>query len=66
MYDVRGEREYGLFHQMIQHAADLFEAKLMAADWVLPPGYTAGKFYRISPSGTASCTFTHNVLGPFQ
>lgn len=59
-----GTREPGLYHQIPQHIADQFEVNLSAYDW--PNDATAGKLYRVSPTGRGQITFVHKSVGPFK
>ena len=61
-------RQHGVFHELKGHVADLFQQNLDVYQWNFggPPQNTAGKYYRITPSGRGSTTCTNFAVGPFE
>ena len=56
-----GCREPGVFHVVRQDIAEMFKNELDAYAWVLGGGLTAGKFFKVVPTGRPSCI---SELGP--
>ena len=59
--DTNGQRLYGFFDGLPAHLADRFEAEISRYSWnLLPANRTAGKFVKVSPTGT-TMTDRHNT-----
>ena len=64
--DFYRRREPGVFHGVRQDVAEMFENELDAYAWVLGGSLTAGKLFKVVPTGRASTTILHKRVGPFQ
>ena len=62
--DMRRQREPGVFHGLQQHLADKFEIELDCYAWNLG-GLSAGKLYKVVPTGAGSTTVVQKRAGPF-
>ena len=62
--DIRRQREPGVFHGLPQHLADKFENELDSYAWNLG-GLSAGKLYKMVPTGSASSSVVQKRAGPF-
>ena len=64
--DFYRHRKPGVFHGVRQDVAEMFENELDAYAWVLGGGLTAGKSFKVVPTGRASTTILHKRVGPLQ
>ena len=60
------QRQPGLYHGLSGHVANAFEQALGNYRWSVPQGQSAGKLFRVAPSGPGATVFTLIPLGPFQ
>ena len=62
-----GVRREGMWHQVVGHVADKFESLLLNYNWGAVLGQqTAGRYYRMAPSGAGRATITSKHILPFR